>query len=213
MTEPNYFQIRRFRKEVTQRFLEYPLTSDRDGSICARLVPACRKILEIGAGDRSFVQELRQRGFEGEFKTMDVDPGIACDYYSVEEIGEVFDAVIMREVVEHVPRMQLYAYLDKIFTILRPGGWLIISTPNPWASNWVFADYTHISPWPPADLYSVLRWQQFRPVEIQRVIWPSRYLWLKRLYWALHSRCYDIDFAGSYLAFARKPLVEAEPGC
>jgi hypothetical protein len=31
--------------------------------------------------------------------------------------------------------------------------------------------------------------------------------WLKRLYWAVHSRCYDIDFAGSFLAVATKPSV------
>ena len=79
----------------------------------------------------------------------------------------------------------------------------MLTTPNPWSPGWVYADYTHISPWPPADVYSVLRCYDFQSIEIYRVIWPSRFLWLKRLYWSMHSRLYDIDFAGSYIAFAR----------
>jgi hypothetical protein len=33
------------------------------------------------------------------------------------------------------------------------------------------------------------------------------------MYWAVHSRFYDIDFAGSYIAIATKPAkVGREPG-
>jgi len=205
MKEPNYFDVRRFRKEVPRKFLEYPMTTDRDGTMCGRIIPNCHKVLEVGAGDRPFLPELQAHGFHGIFKTMDVDPGMSFDYYSIDEIDQQFDAVIMREVIEHVPRQMLYSYLEKIYSVLKPGGWLVMSTPNPWSVSWVFSDYTHISPWPPADLYAVLRCQGFLSIEIQRVIWPSPWLWLKRAYWALHSRMYDIDFAGSYIAFARKP--------
>lgn len=205
MVEPNYFEIRRYRKEVTQKFLEYPLTSDRDGFLCSRLIASCNKILEIGAGDRPFLEDLASHGYTGTFKTMDVDRGVDFDYYSLEDVNEPFDGVILREVIEHLPRPEFYAYLDKIASLLTPGGLLVMTTPNPWCPGWVFADYTHISPWPPADLYAVLRSKGFHPVEIWRVVWPSRILWLKRIYWAIHSRFYDIDFAGSYIAVAKKP--------
>ncbi len=204
--EPDYFAIRRFQKEVPQKFLEYPLVSDRDDFICKRLLPHSMRVLEIGAGDRPFENELRSRGFMGMCKTMDVHNDHNFDYHSIGEIDESFDAIIMREVIEHIPRPVFYTYLKKIFAILNPGGLLVITTPNPWAVSWVFADYTHISPWPPADLYGVLRWYGFKPVEIHRIIWPSRFLYLKRFYWAIHSRFYDIDFAGSYIAMATKAL-------
>jgi SAM-dependent methyltransferase len=138
---------------------------------------------------------------------MDIERSRSFDYYSISEITETFDAIIMREVIEHLPRPVLYEYLQRIETILEPGGTLVVTTPNPWALSWVFADYTHISPWPPADLYGVLRWYGFSSVEIYRIVWPSRALWLKRAYWAVHSRFYDIDFAGSYLALASKPCT------
>ena len=203
--EPDYFQMLRFRLEVPEKFLGYPLLADRDGWIARKVLSASTRVLEIGAGERTFEPELRSRGFTGSFKTMDVDRSRSFDYYSLDEIAETFDAVIMREVVEHLPRPVLYGYLRKISGMLTPGGLLIITTPNPWAGGWFFADYTHVSPWPPADLYGILRWHGFGPIEIHRIIWPSRFLWLKRLYWAVHSRLYDIDFAGSYLAAASKP--------
>jgi SAM-dependent methyltransferase len=205
MREPRYWEVRRFRAEVTQKFLEYPLTTDRDGLICSRILPVHRDVLEIGAGERPFVEELKVRGFEGTFKTMDPDPRLPVDYHSIDEVRGAFDAVVMREVIEHVPREQCFVYLERIFELLRPGGMFAITTPNPWSPGWALADYTHVAPWPPADLYAVLRCQGFFPVEIHRVIWPSRFLWLKRLYWSVHSRLYDIDYAGSYVALARKP--------
>ena len=206
MKEPDYLEVRRLRSEVPKKFLGYPLVSDRDGLIARRLVARASKVLEVGAGDRPFEPELRARGFVGTFKTMDVNRGRKFDYYSVEEIDECFDAIIMREVIEHCPRSLFYAYLDKFLSILTPGGLLAMTTPNPWAVVWfIAADYTHVSPWPPADLYGVLRWFGFQPVEIYRVIWPSKFQFLKRMYWAVHSRFYDIDFAGSYIAIATKP--------
>lgn len=208
--EPDYFAVRSFRKELPEKFLGYPLISDRDGWICSRLLSRATRILEIGAGDRPFEPDLRKRGFTGTFKTMDVDRNQTFDYYSLNGIEERFDAVLMREVIEHLPRPVFYSYLERIRTLLEPGGVLVLTTPNPWAVCWLFADYTHISPWPPADLFGVLRWYGFNPIEIHRIIWPSRFLWIKRIYWAIHSRFYDIDFAGSYLAVATRSSEEAE---
>lgn len=204
MGEPNYFAVRAFRQELPRRFSDYPLLTDRDGYLCRRLIAKAPRILEVGAGDRPLEPELRSRGFAGCVRTMDIERSQPFDYYSLDEISETFDAIVMREVIEHLPRELFYDYLDKIGKLLEPGGELLITTPNPWAPGWTFADYTHISPWPPADLYGVLRWHGFGRVEIHRIIWPSRFLWLKRAYWAIHSRLYDLDFAGSYLAIAMK---------
>ena len=202
--EPDYFEVRRFRTEVPDGFLNYPITADRDGWLCSKILPKATQVLEIGAGDRPFLPELKVRGYKGNFRTMDVDRRQTFDYYSVEEIDDRFDAVIMREVIEHLPRELFYAYLKRIWTLLVPGGILLVTTPNPWSGTWFFCDYTHVSPWPPRDLYAVLRWHGFSRVEVCRTIWPSKWIWLKRVYWAVHSRLYDIDFAGGYAVAATK---------
>ncbi len=200
--EPDYFAIRRFRAEVPLRPFWFPTTTDRDGWIASRVKHAS-SILEVGAGERPFVLHLP--GFAGTFRTMDVSPLVSVDYRSLDGIEERFDAVVMREVIEHLPRPLFYDYLDRITgALLKPDGVLAITTPNPWCPPWFLGDYTHVSHWPPADLYGLLRYYGFGKVEIARIIWPSRLLFLKRLYWAMHSRFYDLDFAGSYIAFASR---------
>ena len=199
---PDYWAIRRYRLEISTDPFSYPLTNDRDGWIASR-VASCGRVLEIGAGERPFLPDLVRAGFGGTFRTMDVG-NVACDFQSLAEIEEEYHAVLMREVVEHLPREVFYQYVNEIVSrLLKPGGALIITTPNPWSPQSVWArDFTHISPWPPHDLYAILRYFGFSKVEIVRVIWPSRALWLKRLYWAMHSKFYDLDFAGAYLALA-----------
>jgi SAM-dependent methyltransferase len=195
---PTYFEVRRYRTEVPDYFRGFPVVCDRDKLIAAQL-KGRNRILEVGAGDRPFLTN-----FSGAYKTMDVDPTQKHDFYSVEEIQEPFDAVLMREVVEHISHGVFFSYLAKFAQILNPGGVLILSTPNPWAGGAVFAyDYTHISPWNMRDMYCVLRCYGFQPVEISRIIWPSRFQWLKKAYWAIHSRLYQLDYAGGYVAIGR----------
>ena len=75
------------------------------------------RILEVGAGDRPFLTK-----YSGTYKTMDVDTSQKHDFYSVEEINENFDAVLMREVVEHISHDQFFSYLAKFAQILNPEG-------------------------------------------------------------------------------------------
>ena len=197
-TAPTYFEVRKYRAEVPDHFLGFPVVCGRDELISAQLKGRSR-ILEVGAGDRPFLTT-----FSGVYKTMDVDRSQKHDFYSVEAIDEPFDTVLMREVVEHITHDQFFGYLGKFSQILSGGGVLILSTPNPWAGGTVFAyDYTHISPWNMRDMYSVLRYYGFQPVEIYRIIWPSRVQWLKKAYWAVHSRFYMLDYAGAYVALGR----------
>ena len=116
-----------------------------------------------------------------------------------------FDGIILREVAEHIPREAFFGYLEKIHELLNPGGVLVLSTPNPLSPQF-WTDYTHVSPWPMHDMYSVLKTYGFDKVRIYRIIWPSKYLWIKKLYWTFHARMYHVDFAGAYVAIADKPL-------
>lgn len=199
--KPNYFDVRRFRSEVPLQFSGYPLICGRDAFIAQRLAGR-ESVLEIGSGDRPFFGGAAPRNY----RTMDIDRGLKLDFYSIEEVAGTYDAVLMREVVEHLPRDLFYAYLEKIHGVLNPGGILLLTTPNTWCPSWMLSDYTHVSHWPMHDMYAILKCFGFSQVEIFRIIWPSRALWVKKIYWAVHSRLYHIDFAGSYMAVATKGL-------
>jgi hypothetical protein len=121
VNNPDYWAIRRYRAEAPIDPFKFPLTTDRDSWIASRL-SHCDGILEIGAGDRSFLHKLERLGWSGVYRTMDVGT-VACDFHSLNEVNGQFDAAIMREVVEHLPRETLYEYLECIGDrILGPGG-------------------------------------------------------------------------------------------
>ncbi|MDC3379226.1 class I SAM-dependent methyltransferase [Planctomycetota bacterium] len=53
----------------------------------------------------------------------------------IRELGETFDCVTSIEVVEHLSPDEIRRLLDAISSVLRPGGTLIMSTPN-YLSGW-----------------------------------------------------------------------------
>jgi 2-polyprenyl-3-methyl-5-hydroxy-6-metoxy-1,4-benzoquinol methylase len=70
--------------------------------------------------DRAAVEELRTAGFdviEADVETMD--------------LGERFDTVVAGELIEHLSNPG--AFLDAAAAHLRPGGRLVLTTPNPFA--------------------------------------------------------------------------------
>ena len=62
---------------------------------------------------------LRERGF-------DVRPGDAQDF----DLGEQFDVIVAGDVIEHLA--DLGGFLRSCRRHLRPGGCVVVSTPNPW---------------------------------------------------------------------------------
>ncbi len=194
----SYCEVAKLRSRYPQSFLEYPLTTNRDATMAAPLLKG-RSILEIGAGSRKFLEN-----FDGIYRTMDTDPTTEQDFYSFESITGKYDGVVMREVAEHIPREVFYQYLGKIFDCLNPGGVLVLSTPNPVSAQF-WTDYTHISPWPIWDMCCILSTFGFTNISAHRIIWPSRWLWLKQIYREIHARLITCDYAGAYVTIAYKP--------
>jgi 2-polyprenyl-6-hydroxyphenyl methylase/3-demethylubiquinone-9 3-methyltransferase len=70
------------------------------------------------------------------------ESGVSVDYHegtpeSLEEGG--FDAVIALEVIEHVPVAERPAFCAALARLVRPGGWVILSTLNRTRRSWLFA--------------------------------------------------------------------------
>jgi 2-polyprenyl-3-methyl-5-hydroxy-6-metoxy-1,4-benzoquinol methylase len=135
-------------------------------------IPADRTLLDIGCSTGVFLSEARRRGWTN-VAGNEVSPSAAaitrsrvkCDVW--EELIEQaaipdasFSAVTVWEVIEHVPDPQ--GFVRRISALLKPGGYLAISTPN-WESRWE-RDTTdffrmppyHLSYWTPPTLSRLL---------------------------------------------------------
>jgi SAM-dependent methyltransferase len=108
--------------------------------LCEKLNPS--EILDVGCGNGLLLDQLKNRTsarlygtdiFDQEskdwvYKRSDLTNGIPFD-------DDLFDVVIFGEVIEHVPDPDFL--LDEIWRTLKPGGRVIITTPNlaSWANR------------------------------------------------------------------------------
>jgi SAM-dependent methyltransferase len=114
--------------------------------------------LDIGSGDGLLISTLRGEGFahcEGVDRSPDqvaraLQVGVQAKLGDATEYLEAnpaaYDLVTAMDVVEHLRKDELLRLLDAVFVALKPGGRLIIQTPNagsPWGMKVRYGDLTH----------------------------------------------------------------------
>ena len=85
---------------------------------------------------------------------------------------QTFDLIFAYDVIEHFTKDEVLDLLALIWKHLKPGGRLILQTPNamsPWASHYRYHDLTHELIFAPECLASTLRFSNFRNVELREV--------------------------------------------
>ena len=127
-----------------------------------------KPVLDLGCGRGEWLELLGEQGFcakgvdrNGAMIVMcrslnvEVSEGDALDYLSALDDSSI-GAVTAFHIVEHLPFEALIALLDECLRVLKPGGLLILETPNPTnvlvGSNNFYLDPTHVHPLPPAML-------------------------------------------------------------
>ncbi|MGA7105989.1 MAG: methyltransferase domain-containing protein, partial [Candidatus Deferrimicrobiaceae bacterium] len=105
------------------------------------------KILDVGASNRSLGEKIRERLPSVVYKSMDIDKAQDHDYYSLDEISESFDMIILVEVIEHLEFQNGISMLFKLLSLLNSRGKLILSTPNIFHPNRYWEDSDHKTPY------------------------------------------------------------------
>src|SRR5205085_8965139 len=129
---------------------ELPLAKHlRDVVLAA--VPPQGRVLEVGAGERKIESLLRRHRPAARYESLDIDPRGRHDYHDWSEVTQrhsfvPYDCVLALEVIEHLPLEEIPSWLGQLAAVLRPGGRLVLSTPNTFYPPAYLRDATHRTP-------------------------------------------------------------------
>jgi 2-polyprenyl-3-methyl-5-hydroxy-6-metoxy-1,4-benzoquinol methylase len=110
---------------------------ERAAELAQKYFPPNCSVLDVGAGAGAFSQRLADIGYnvtaldvdplkwipkDIPFLELDIDAGVQAS------VNQQFDSVVCLEVIEHVKNS--WNLLNELFNVTRPGGYLLLSTPN-----------------------------------------------------------------------------------
>jgi SAM-dependent methyltransferase len=166
------------------------------------------RILDFGAGDNRVKRKFLQAGFGGSYETLDFADSSDHNYSSLSEVKGKFDAILCLEVIEHMPLNDYVDLMDQFGTLLNPGGFIVIGTPNALCVVPMWSlDTGHIQQYPMADLAADLVVRGF-DVEAFRVWhgpWPRGIRKRLRLF-LMRVLCYllTVDYAHGIVVIGKK---------
>jgi SAM-dependent methyltransferase len=163
------------------------------------------RILDVGASDRRMEGMVKARYPDINYKSMDIDRTAHHDYYSLGDIDEQFDLILLFEVIEHVELEDGVEMLRRLRELLVDRGVLIISTPNIFNPSRFWIDATHKTAFSYEELGGVVLSQGFEVLGIYRTFHSSlpKYFLRFTLFYPLH-RILNVDFAKSIVCVAQK---------
>jgi 2-polyprenyl-3-methyl-5-hydroxy-6-metoxy-1,4-benzoquinol methylase len=98
-------------------------------------IPGGASVLDVGCGRGGFLRFARGRRPDLELTGIDVAPNQAAEGIRFIQgdilrypLHEQFDAVLSFQVIEHLP--DVGDFLDRLLQLVRPGGMLVVTTPN-----------------------------------------------------------------------------------
>lgn len=142
-------------------------------------------VLDLGSGRGEWLEVLAEHGYRG--RGVDLNRGMlkasearghevveadVLDYLRAQD-SDSFAAITAMHLVEHIPHSALLELLDEALRVLRPGGVLMLETPNPEnvrvGSCTFYMDPTHLNPIPPLLLQWIVRARGFEEPVIERL--------------------------------------------
>ena len=144
-----------------------------------------RKVVDLGCGRGEWLELMEEEGFEAHGVDLDEEMLTACQSAGLsatkedaaEHLKKLPDESVVVvsgfHIIEHIPFDSLQILVHEAFRVLKPGGLLILETPNP--ENMVvsmtefYLDPTHQNPIPPALLYFLVEYYGFARIKIVRL--------------------------------------------
>lgn len=186
------YRDRLFRAYVSTHLGTYrpvsPKAFDRDrrtfAALYRRFLPPNRdaEILEVGCGSGSFVHFLRSEGYRHVHgidvaeeqvalaQTLGLTDVEAADAFTyLASHAGAYDLIVAMDVIEHFSKDDVMRFLDHSHQALRPGGALLVRTPNadsPFHSWIRYADFTHEVAFTPRSVQQVLRAAGFTDIRV-----------------------------------------------
>jgi len=162
-------------------------------------------VLEIGAFNRELGERIKKCYPNILYRSMDIDPTYPHDYFSLEEIRETFDVILLFEVIEHLTLEFGREMIAKVYQLLNSKGRIIITTPNIYTPGQYWKDVTHHVAYHYEELGAFLLKEKFELIEIRRLFnKPAIPFFLKVYLFSPFFRFLGIDFTKSILLVARK---------
>lgn len=177
----------------------YPVVGD-SRQVLVQQVKEGDAILDIGANDRNVERYLAAHAVPVQYFSCDIDRSLHHDYHDLGDIDRSFDVACMFDVIEHVSPRTAMDMINSAFTLLRPGGRLLVSTPNVDHPTRFWRDSTHITPFRYDELAGFMIAAGFEDIRIMRIArlrWQDR---IRRIWAAPVLRLLRIDYAPSILA-------------
>ncbi|MCP3423043.1 class I SAM-dependent methyltransferase [Nocardioides pinisoli] len=191
-----------------------PFTVRRYGQFAQRLPGSVERILDVGCNTGRGGSVIRAAFPSVTLHGVDLVPeyvaemapgiydrlsgGYLQDYVGD---GEPYDAILLGEVIEHVPLDAIDALLEAVRRLLRPSGRLLLTTPNPHyfllrlRYGGTMLGSAHVSAHCPTALTQYLRFKQF---SVEEVAGTGRWS-------SVIGRRLPLPLYGSYLMTVRRP--------
>jgi O-antigen chain-terminating methyltransferase len=142
-------------------------------------------VIDIGCGRGEWLELLGEHGYEASGIDLNHAFVLSCADTGLKVIeGDAVEvlrgmpegsagAITSMHLVEHLPFERVVALIDAALRALRPGGLLLLETPNPEnlmvGSHYFYMDPTHLKPLPPAMLRWVVENRGFAEARIERL--------------------------------------------
>lgn len=163
------------------------------------------RCLEVGAGDRRMQKRIMARVPDAVYESMDIDEHGEHQYRSLDQIDGEYDCIFALEVVEHLGLEEIVPWLGQLARLLRPGGRLILSTPNIYHPPAYLRDATHRTALAHDELGGLLELSGLSVERIVRIHYaPPFRRFVARYLFGWLFEILGLDFCRQIVAIARK---------
>jgi len=167
-------------------------------------------LLDVGAGDLRIMRKIQSAGFKGEYHTQDIGTEGKYTYRDVGDVTRRYGAILCLDVLEHLSLVDGLTLLDKMTSLLEPGGALVLQTANasyiPDPRSW---DMTHLHIYNLPDLYAYLVCDRLEVAGYRVTVGDQNHGLIRRVKLGITAyvklKILGCDYANNIAIVARRP--------